>query len=61
MARSSKRTLVHVHTRLFSEDVRTLQGLASERGTSLHAELRALVRRALRGEKRDFLVLKEGE
>lgn len=54
--------LVDVHARLFPEDVETLKRMAVETGTrSWQIELRLLVRRALKGERREFLVLKEGK
>lgn len=52
-----KPALVEVHARLFEEDVVTLQRIAAEKGISYQIELRALVRRALKGY--DLAVLKE--
>jgi hypothetical protein len=51
--------LVEVHARLFPESVRELKRLAAERGVSWQIELRLLVKRALAGEHRDVLVMKE--
>lgn len=51
--------LVEVHARLFAGDVETLQGMANANGVTLQIELRQLVRRALKGERREVLVLKE--
>ena len=51
--------LVEVHTRLFADDVATLKRIAAERVIPWQIELRLLVRRALRGETREVLVLKE--
>lgn len=51
--------LVEVHARLFPDDFETLKRRAEENGVSLQIELRQLVRRALKGERREVLVLKE--
>ncbi len=51
----------NVHARLFSDDVAQLKRLAAERGIPWHVELRLLVRRALKGEHREVLVLKDQE
>lgn len=51
--------LVEVHARLFPDDVEELKRRAAESGLSYHIELRLLVRRALRGEKREVLVIKD--
>jgi hypothetical protein len=53
--------LIEVHARLFPEDVRELKRIAKERGISWQIELRLLVRRALRGDHREVIVLKDGE
>lgn len=51
--------VVSVHARLFVEDVVRLKQLADTNGSKWHIELRQLVRRALKGERREVLVLKE--
>ena len=48
-----------VHARLFVEDIVQLKKIADARGTKWHIELRLLVRRALSGEHRDVVILKE--
>lgn len=50
--------LREIHCRIFHEDVELLQKLAEEHGVPWQVELRLLVRRALRGEKKEILVLK---
>jgi hypothetical protein len=50
--------LQEVHARLFAADVVLLKKIAEERGTSYQIELRLLVRRALKGEQRDLVMLK---
>lgn len=52
-------TLVDLHIRLFAEDVAALKLRATERGVPWHVELRLLVRDALRGTRREVVVLKE--
>ena len=59
MAVKAKNKLRPVHTLLFQEDVDTLKQLADDKGTKWQVELRQLVRRALRGEKKDIYVLRE--
>ncbi len=54
---TKKPKLVEVHARLFAEDVRDLKKIALERGSAWHSELRQLVRRALKGEKREVIVI----
>lgn len=51
--------LVQVHARLFPDDVAELKRLASVSGLTLQIELRLLVHRALRGERRELVVLKD--
>lgn len=51
--------VVPVHARLFADDVKRLKELAAERGIGWQIELRLLVRRALKNEQREVLVLKE--
>lgn len=51
--------LIGVHTRFFAEDVATLKRMAEASGLPWQIELRQLVRRALRGEKRDVMVLRD--
>lgn len=47
-----------VTSRLFKDDVDTLQKIAEERGTQWQVELRLLIRRALKNEKREFVIIK---
>lgn len=51
--------LIGVNTRLFADDVDTLKRMAAESTLPWQVELRLLVRRALRGEKREVIVLKD--
>jgi hypothetical protein len=51
--------LVEVHARLFPDDVAELKRLAGISGLTYQIELRLLVRRALRGERREVVVLKD--
>ncbi len=53
--------LTEVHTRLFSEDVEQVKVIANKQGIPWQIELRLLVRRALRGERREVLVLTDKE
>lgn len=53
--------LVEVHTRLFADDVEELKRRAAQGGLPWQIEVRLTIRRALRGERRDVLVLKEKE
>ena len=55
---SKKAKLVAVYTRLYSEDAELLRKMAAERGTPLAIELRMLVHRTLRGEKREVVLVK---
>lgn len=48
-----------VTTRLFSSDVSLLKRLAKSNGSKWQIELRQLVRRALKGEKREIVILKD--
>lgn len=52
-----KPKLVEVHARLFPDDVKHLKKVAAQRGSPWHVELRLLVRRAIRGEVREVLVI----
>lgn len=66
MKRSTAKTpdpnaLAEVHTRLFVDSVEELKRRAEASGTPWHIELRLLVRRALAGERREVLVLKESK
>lgn len=61
VAKGTKNKLVVVNTRLFADDVQQLRRIAAERGIPYQTELRLLVRRALRGERREVLMLKDGE
>lgn len=51
--------LVDVHAKLFEEDVAQLKQLADAKGSKYLIELRQLVRRALRGERQEFIILRE--
>jgi hypothetical protein len=51
--------LVGVHTRFFKSDVAEIQRIAAEKGLPWQIELRLVVRRALKGERREVLVLSE--
>lgn len=51
--------LIGVHTRLFKDSVEALKQAAASSGIPWQVELRLLVRRALRNERRDVLVIKE--
>lgn len=53
----TKPKLYQAHARLFPEDVKHLKKVARERGSSWHIELRMLVRRAIRGEQREVIVI----
>ena len=53
--------ITEVHARLFEADVRELKRIATQRGTPWQIELRLLVRRALKGDHREVLMLKETE
>ena len=56
---SRRNRVASVHARLFVEDIAQLKKIADARGTKWHIELRLLVRRALSGEHRDVVILKE--
>ena len=56
---SNKNKLHPVNTRLFADDVKQLQRIAETQGIPWQVELRLLVRRALKGERRDVVMLKE--
>lgn len=51
--------LTPVNTRLFADDVKAIKEIAAEQGLPWQVELRLLVRRALKGEKREVVLLKE--
>lgn len=51
--------LVEIHTRLFQEDLVKLKQIAGESRLKWQVELRMLVHRALKNERREVLVLKE--
>lgn len=51
--------LTEVHTRFFADDVATVKAVAAEKGLPWQIELRLLVRRALKGERREVVVLSE--
>lgn len=59
MGRRQQPGVVDVHARLMREDVAALKALAAQTGISWQMELRQLVHRALKGEQRSVLVLKE--
>lgn len=58
MAQKSNKLAI-VHVRLFAADVATIKKIASQSGNPYQLELRQLVRRALKGELREVLILKE--
>lgn len=59
-AKKKKRNATHsVHARLFVEDIARLKKIAEQHGLPWQIELRLLVHRALRGEQRDIVVIKE--
>jgi hypothetical protein len=51
--------LTRVNTRLFAADVSQLKKIAEKNGGEWQVELRQLVRRALKGERREIAVLSE--
>ena len=55
---TTKPKLIKVHVRLFTDDVKLLKARALQNGLPWNIELRQLVRRALRGEVKDFFVVK---
>jgi len=59
MRANKANSLKLVTTRLFAADIITLRQLAEARGSKWQIELRQLVRRALKGEQREIVVLKE--
>lgn len=56
-----KPRVVEVHARLFADDVAHLKKLAAESRLSWQVELRQLVHRALKGEKREVLMINPGK
>lgn len=48
-----------VHVRLFDADIATLKARAEQTGIPWSVELRVLVKRALKGESKDFFLVKE--
>lgn len=48
-----------VYTRLFEDDVLEIQRIAAESALPWQIELRTLVHRALRGERREVVVLRD--
>jgi hypothetical protein len=56
---SAEHALTPVNTRLFAADVTLIKKIAAERGIPWQIELRLLVRRALKGETREVVMLKE--
>lgn len=59
MNKKDEKKLVQVNARFFQNDVREIHRIADERCTPWQVELRLLVRRALRGDRREVVVLKE--
>lgn len=51
--------LYDTHVKLFRDDVAQLKKLAAENRSKWQVELRQLVHRALRGERREITVVKE--
>lgn len=60
MGKLARPKLYEVHVRLFSEDVVELKRIAAHNGSHWNIELRQLVRRALRGERREITIISEG-
>jgi hypothetical protein len=58
MSKAANRLKV-VTARIFAADIVTLKRLADQRGSKWQIELRMLVRRALKGEAKDFFLVKE--
>ncbi len=52
-------TFYEAHVRLFADDVGHLKRVAAEKGLPWLIELRLLVRRAIKGEKREVVVLRD--
>ena len=48
-----------VYTRLFADDIAEIKRIAAETALPWQIELRQLVRRALRGERREVIILKD--
>jgi len=59
MGTAKKQHVVEAHVRLFAADIEQLKKIAAERGSRWQFELRLLVKRALAGERREVVVLKE--
>lgn len=57
--RPKGQALIDVHARLFPEDVDLLKQIAEKSRLSWQIELRMLIHRALRGEKREIVILEE--
>ncbi len=53
--------LVKVHTHLFKGDVAHVKRAAAQQSRKWQVELRHILRRAIRGEQREVLVIKERE
>lgn len=51
--------LVKVHTHLFKADVAHIKRTAAQQSRKWQVELRHMIRRAIRSEQREVLVLKE--
>lgn len=52
--------MTEVHARLFSDDVAQLKKIAAQSRLSWQVELRQLVHRALAGDRREVIVVKDG-
>lgn len=59
MPKKSPNALLPVSVRLFSSDVEQIKAIAFERGVPWQIELRMLIRRSLKGERREVVILKE--
>lgn len=49
--------LVEVHTRFFADSIVEVKKIAAQRGIPWQIELRLILRRALKGDRREVVVL----
>lgn len=54
-----KKKILEVHCRLFADDIVDLKRIAAEKGLPWSIELRTLVHRALKGERKEVFLMKE--